>query len=687
MADPNRVFGGFTTLQGGMNGGLSPSLIAANQYALGVNLTARGGKIKTRPPWANWILVFVDDATEARCVGRFQGGIFYRSDFGENQFLFSRGGRLFKISLGAQNVISEITPRFAIVTTADFTVPLVGAQVTVFVNSEALLTVGTNIIIDSGTYTVDNRSAGQILVTYNGLAANIVAVAGNAVLDSGGSQFIQYDENPSFYSMNFMFLAEKYALVMSGQNNTLIYDGSTVRRAVPGEIPPGVFGIYLWGRIWVTLNDRNSFVAGDLVYSSSGTASENFIDAILKVTENDFLNEGGNFTVPKNAGPISSMDALATQDTSLGIGNLLVGTTSMVFSVNTPVDRTTWKNLTFPIQTISSLDSGPEGPRSVVNVNGDMWYRSKDGIRSFIVATRYLGSWGSTPQSREVQPILDDDTKELLIYGSGMFLNNRLYQTVSPADTENGIVHRGVVSINFDLISSLSNRTSPAWDGLFTGLDILQVLTGRIDEKLRGFAFALNGDALELWEFLEDGTYDLYNTVSGNDYAIQRTPIESQLESRLDDFGDGSQLKKLITAELYVEDLVDNVTLVIKFKPDQSPTWITWTTINLCANVSQCTISPAEQASCSVWSANRRQYAARIMLPRPSEECNPLSGMPVCQGYEFQVRIEGTGHFTINRFKMHAKTISDKMNGECPSNECQTVTQCEDNLFSYNAHG
>ena len=68
------------------------------------------------------------------------------------------------------------------------------------------------------------------------------------------------------------------------------------------------------------------------------------------------------------------------------LGELFLNSSNGAFSVNAPVDRTIWKNLTYPIQTVCLIDYGPTGPRNGASVNGDWWYRSVDGVRSFRVA-------------------------------------------------------------------------------------------------------------------------------------------------------------------------------------------------------------------------------------------------------------------------------------------------------------
>lgn len=690
MATP-LVYDGLTVLSGGVNMGLSSSLIGQDQVAFAKDFSFRGGFVKTRPPYQSLPLSFDSETTETNWAGKYQGSCFYQSDFGNSGFVVSRGGRLFFITLGVlTNVVSEITPILVIVTTADFTVPAPAASVVVSVSSETVFTIGQTIFIDSGQYTVTNRSTNALTLTYVGGAANPTVSAGASISDSNGDPIIEYQTNPSADDFVYLFQAENYVIVCNAPQRTIIFDGTVARQsAISGEIPPCVFGTYGWGRIWVTLQDRRTFAAGDLVYGPSGSPSLGYRDAILKFTENDFLNEGGNFGVPFNAGLITSMQFLATQDTSLGVGVLLVGTTNMVFSVNAPVDRTTWKNLEFPIQTVSLLDYGPTGPRFPVSVNGDMWYRSPDGIRSFIVARREITTWGNTPVSREVDEVLSFDTKSLLYFGSSVLFDNKLFATASPYVTDTGVTHRGVVCLNFDLISSLRGKTPPAWEGIQTGLPILQILKGTVDSVERMFAFVESSGDVQLWEFLPVATnnyYDTYTTVTDDSRTITRTSIQPYLETRSCDFTSPFVPKILNMGEVFMDELVDTVTLVIKFRPDQYPTWVTWSTISICANVSQCSLTPPGPFSCTVWAQRAKQYAARVTIPMPSESCNTIASIPLNRGHEFQFRLELTGHARIRKFRAQAIPQMQETEGICPAEqECKTFEACSDDWFTYSA--
>lgn len=687
MAQPV-LFDSLGPLIAGMNSGTDPSLIAPNQCFASRDFTFRDGFAKTRPPFANVVLTFDTPAVAAmwNTTGRFQGASFYLAEFGQSGFIVSISGRLYRIQIGTPNTVTDITPSVAIVTTADFTVPAPAASVIILINVETPIDTGDTIFIDSGQYTVTNRATGTLTLTYIGGAANATAVAGTSVLDSS-LVLITFDQvNPDFFDFVYLFQAENYMIVLADQHSPVIYDGAISRLAGIGEIPPGSIGVYAWGRIWIVLPNKRDFVAGDIVKGPSGTPAYAYRDAILKMSENDFLNEGGSFSVPSNAGQITAIQVLAAQDNSLGIGPVLVGTTLSVFSVNAPVDRTTWKNLTYPIQTVSLIDNGPVGPRNGTSFNGDWWYRANIGIRTFRVARREIDIWGNTPESNEIQPtILDYDTPELLYYGSHLFFDNKLFCTVSPQRTDSGVIHQGLAVVNFDLISGIQGKTPPAWEGATSGLNILQVLKGTFNGAQRAFAFALNGTKIELWEILKDGQgyYDQYTVTSEGNTTITRTSIKPFLETRSMDFGTPEVPKLLNMAEIYLDQLVDNVTIVVKFRPDQYPDWITWTTLRFCANVTQCTVEGPTGLVCSIFKTRARQYAARVLLPQPPETCNTIQAVPINVGHEFQFRFEGTGHFRIRRFRPHAIPQTQESEGDCPPETatCKTFPACETQWF------
>ncbi len=683
--DRERASFTFSTATGGMDGGSNSDLINPDQYALGINLTNRGGYLKTRPPWGNLPLSFSGiegDTTFFRWTGRFQGAMVYRGFSAEQTcWIVARGGRLFRIAKDTR-IITEITPVTLIVTTANFTVPAVSATVTVSVVSESPFVTGDSVFLNGEEYTVSNRGANSLLLTNVSGTPAATVTSGTPIYFSGNVQAKEWQTHDPNAELIYMFQAELWAIICRGQFKTVFFDGVSSRLSGFREIPPIVLGAYGWGRIWYTLNDYISYGAGDIVYGDSGTVAFQGRDAILKVTENDFLNEGGTFTAPQNAGPITSMQFLETQDTSLGIGVLLIGTTNGVFSNNAPVDRTTWKNLTYPIQTISLLDYGPQGPRSTISVNADMWYRALNGVQTFIVARRNFGQPGNTSSSFEVSNVLSQDTDFLLPYSSAVNFDNKLFMTVSPHRTNNGIQHSGTVVINFDLVTRLRGKLPLAWEGIYTGLNVLQVLKGTIDGTERGFIFATNSDnEIELWEMFKDGTYDTLETDDG----ITRTPIQTVVETGSSNFGvSPDNMLNLRMGMIWLDDIVDTVSVNVKWRPDELTTWIDWKSFTLCANVSQCAPPP----NCEVWKPKGRGYVARYSLPQPPESCSEVN-IPVRLGFMLQFRIEITGHARLKTFRAGANIVSVPMEGSdaCTNKPCQVINGCGIGFFNYDSSG
>src|SRR5207245_7682814 len=136
-------------------------------------------------------------------------------------------------------------------------------------------------------------------------------------------------------------------------------------------------------------------------------------------TENPLGAAGDGFTVPTNAGNIRAMWHPSELDSALGQGQLLIGTTRQIYRLNVPITRDAWtkadNNTGIPFQTVAQEKWGPVGDRSIVLVNGDIFYQTLEpGIRSFVYAVRYFQQWGNTPLSRPENRVLAFNDRSLL---------------------------------------------------------------------------------------------------------------------------------------------------------------------------------------------------------------------------------------------------------------------------------
>lgn len=522
---------------------------------------------------------------------------------------------------------------------------------------------------------------GALLMSASGRIFRFLINNNSAMVD----ELTGADINNPTRDQAWMFQGEEFMVINDGESQPFIFDGAGLRRAISGEeLPPSRMGHYVNGRFVVALPDGRSFIAGDLVTSPSGTPAYGYRDAILKTTENQTILQGKAFAVPLTAGPITSLFSVAIPDTSLGQGPLQVGTRKGVFSVDLPLDATQWTTTLQPSSTVSLPSYGPTGQSAVAIVNGDAWYRAKDGIRSFVVARRDFNTWVQTALSFEMNSILPSDTKSLLKYASSVVFDNRLLMTCSPHRVrDRGVAHRGLVALDFNNISSLTMRSQPSYDGLWTGLEVLKIVIGEFDEVERCFMFALDADnKICLYELLETETDQNFDNNGSEDVQIESWLVSNAL------FGRESQapqitlpLKKLLLSDFFLEELAGDVEVDLKFRSDQWPFWVDWNAFEFCAPSTNC------PENCEPFEPVHRQYATFHRTPEPPEECNSLTGRQHRTGYYFQIRLQWTGRLKLHQLLVWSQPILETVPTQCPSPTCQVVKGCGDNFFTYEIEG
>ena len=380
-------------------------------------------------------------------------------------------------------------------------------------------------------------------------------------------------------------------------------------------------------------------MASDIVGGSSGTVSDNFRDAVLKVTENNYLAGGGNFAVPGSIGDITAMIFSANLDASLGQGPLQVFTRTNVFSCQAPVDRLTWQDLQSPILTQSLIGTGATSQNSTILVNSDIMYRSSEGIGSLILARREFSTWGNVPISAEVQTQIDDDSLSLLRFGSAITWDNRMLMTSSPNLSSAGVYHKSLAVINFDPISNLRGKSPAIYDGIWTGLNILQLVKGTFRGVPRAFALTYNTGTTE---------FEVYELIKSNEIEMDNGETDILMEFHSASLfnlpeADKNQreLKRLMDGEVYVDSIPAGKTASFQayYKPDQWPCWIPWHQWVECAGKESTNLKP--------------QFRPRMGLGQPDPDlCDPSTNRPFREAYTFQFKLIFTNcRFLGARFK------------------------------------
>lgn len=258
---------------------------------------------------------------------------------------------------------------------------------------------------------------------------------------------------------------------------------------------------YYNGRVSVASGGRQ-YMFGDIVNGPPTNNTSN----ILHASENTIAGQG-TLIVPTNAGNIRAFGVTANINQPVSTGTLFVGTRKSIYAFNGGTDRAKWATMDAPLQTVAQFGNGFVNDRSVVTYNGDLFYATLEpGVRSLIMAVREQQQWGNTPISRNENRVQAITDRALLRFASGIEFNNRLLETTLPFQTDVGVAHRGIMPLDFDLISSLedkmSNQIYPAWEGMIEGLDFMQLLQGDFGGLQRAFAIVRSRVSMlvEVWE-------------------------------------------------------------------------------------------------------------------------------------------------------------------------------------------
>lgn len=481
---------------------------------------------------------------------------------------------------------------------------------------------------------------------------------------------IPSDRNSAFLDRAYFQQAEEFLIIQDGQSKATIFNGAICRRSNPAarEVPTGTVMAYGMGRLWVAMG-RN-YVAGDIV---GGPTS------VISFTENTYIAGGGSFTVPLQSGNITAMSFIANLDTSLGQGALIIFTVKSAYSVQVPLDRAAWATTTNPIATVAQMNFGSIS-NHITPVNGDLFYRSKDGIRSLIIGVRYFGQWGNVPISIEMTNPLAEDNPILATFASSILLDNRLLMTAVPQKSPRGTIFLGLIALDFNPISSIrdpslptylgSLKSPPAYDGIWTGLKWLQVMT--VEGPDQGLAFVVNGSGnIDLWEMTTKERFD-----NGSN------PIQWIIEGPGLNFGNSKELKELFYGDMWVDRLSGNVDFLVSYRPDHYAFFVDWSAFSKCGSYKDCSVS-----SCKVFSEPREQYRPRIRLPKPPAGCEDAINKPFQRIYEMQVRLQMTGFCRILGTRMFSRKVQEIAVGGCPDVEaCSVESGCDKNPYSYSSN-
>lgn len=582
IEDKNRVFDGFSGLPGGVDNGRVPNLIDKDQCHDAENVQFRGALPDNRPPFRTMTTVFENP------------NLTYNAD----------GTFLTETGVGPQG---QVRFHYGILQEASYYNPSPGKEF--FMCS-----------IAGRLYRI---SIGEDTATVREIAL--------------------LKRNRENIPLNYHVQAAEFFVAQDGESLPIIFDGVNVRRSTPDEIPVGTVMAYGLGRIVLV---RGPFVEFGNIYDGKGGGGGD----VLGWDENSFLNEGFPSAIPPQMGTPTAIAFLPQQDTATGVGECLVFGQTGIESFFLSIPREQWKDSVF--QRTALLGSGTYGHRSLTAVNGDIYFRASDGWRSYRQARAEQNTWAQIPLSTNVKRYIDSDTENWLKFGSAIHFDNRLLATSNPVPNANPAAilafdrpyHNGILSLDFDVLSTFGRTRNPAWDGRWLNKDlhslkVVRLLNGTFNGRKRMFAFVLGpGDALELVEILKEGIRDTDG------------PIASHLISRSMDCDLEFNEKNLYGGDVWVDQVFETTFLICRYRPDQTGDFQSWNTFQF---------DPAGGDPQDITNGGvptiRKGYWARKQLMQPFENAEVQMNRKISRGFEHQVEFFWTGRLAIRKFRIHAQ--------------------------------
>jgi hypothetical protein len=450
-------------------------------------------------------------------------------------------------------------------------------------------------------------------------------------------------------------------------SDTLYFTITSPVKTIPAnainEIPAAQAMDYFMGRIWYAQNRQYS--AGDIVGGTAGTVANHFRDSILCVTENPLCFGGDGFTVPTNAGNIRAIKHSSQLDANLGQGSLYIGTRKAIYSLEVPVTRDSWiaaGNNNQPKQVVAQLTNGFVNDRSVVPVNGDLYYQSLEpSIRSLILANRYFQTAGNIEISNNENRILQFVDRGLLHAASGIYFDNRLLQTSLPKQLPQGIIHQAIIPLDFVPMSDFGANLSPTWEGHWEGLQVLQLFSGDFGGRERAFAVVVSelDGAIEVWELTDFLLEDVQRPGVALTAALTSQEATARvtwyIETPAFTWGAEFSLKELQSLELWFDQLFGTVMFTVEYRPDGDACWHPWHKFQLCSAKNTC--EDVDHPICYPAQGYGPGFRQTVTLPKPKPVCESSSGRPSNILYQCQVKLTIKGFCRLRGFLIHATKV------------------------------
>lgn len=442
------VYDAATNFTRGVDTSRAPDLLEEGYASFAVNTTFRGGKPTTRPKF-NQLMLPDQEYLEDFRYEKHQGDTVYQDYTSDNSYLVTvRGGwvykldfqtlQLTKLNIGLQNDATrrhyfQQTDKFLVIQNG-VDIPLIWDGITMRRSKT-----GTNNLGINNLTLVYEPATNTGLVTTDGnhgfVDGDYVTIWGNILPTTWiGNYKIKEIVSPTQFRIN-------------SPSSTITTANPAGKSYYPFEVPTGLFMEYVMGRLCVVSADRKTMRIGDIIRTAPETDG---VESVLWFTEQEFLAEFYEFSLPATQGRIRALRAIPFLGSATGQGQLAISGDRGISTLNLSFPRTEWQ--TQPIQQIALTGIGIASHTGIVGYNGDLLFRDLEyGIRSLRLAdARFTKNPTQTPLSAEMSRIFDQDNRRNLQFSCVEVFDNRLLATVTPVFAQRRIRVNTVSKIGSD---------------------------------------------------------------------------------------------------------------------------------------------------------------------------------------------------------------------------------------------
>lgn len=476
------------------------------------------------------------------------------------------------------------------------------------------------------------------------------------LFDGNSRQFMH-----AWFGQGFEWLA-----VQDGINPPVLWNGSAAARRsdiTKNEMPVGSVMAFIHGRFVVASADGlNTIRISEIAYANTNLNRDDILV---------FPPELPTYDIAANLGSINGLYPMPFLDTGTAQNELVAMCTQGFTSFNFSGDEA---SLLGQIQKISLVGSGLQSSHGFAGLNGDVFFRSVDGISTYRNARiEYDQSWRLSPVSREVNYWIKPDRKDLLEFIPMVNWQNMVFTGCSPqieAPNNPGFGYhrycRGFVVFDADNMSTAGRDGNPVWHGMWSGIRPWAFAQGLIGTASRCFAFSYDRDGRNrLYEVTlsqTDDTFNRQNRKIVSSYTTKQFGITENLSAFAPKYFDGGVLE--------FSGVNGASTFAVDYRPDGSPCWVP-----ILSGTPGCACPDLQREDCGPYTAAPQWGRAYFPQVKPTV-CLPGSKQPAAVFHHCQMRITMTGSFVVDRMNIDMRPAPDGQRVSCDLTSCKPIDCC-----------